>query len=104
MKDEEKNEKMERMHAKMHAALVDVAMEMYEKEDVTNLRKLIDHKLRAAKAGTSISYVRAFAIGIEFGIASQEQDQGVPVLAGVRLILAEDEKAMSKKIDGVAKT
>lgn len=99
MPNEDKDAKLIRIKEKMEAALVDVAMDMYEPDDLKELRKLVSAKLRSAKAGTSVSYIRAFIEGFEFGMVAQDQNQGVPALAGMRLILKEEDAKMAAKVD-----
>lgn len=90
----EEHEKLARVQSKFDAFLEDAAEDMFDDKDLANLLTIVKGRLKKCKAGTSITYLRAFTAGFEFGTyAASKNDHSMQLIAGMKRInkLKDDE-------------
>lgn len=94
----EDKEKGKRMKKKLDNFMSEMAEEMLDEKTLASVEKLMVHKLKEVGVSTSLSYMRAYTIGFEIGIAAQQDGHSMPMLAGLKRVITTKEIEAAKKM------
>jgi len=77
-----------RMKKRFETFMEDVAEDLFTEKDLANLYMIIRSNLKEAGAGSSLSYLKAFSSGFEFGqyAANNHGPDSIQLIAGMKRI------------------